>query len=176
MITVSSAESLPRARSSMPRLTRPVSKSVDADSASRPFCMLELQDLPGIEQEGRQVPFEEGTRGAAGWCSGQQRLTVAEYEMSSGSTLGLFVSAWDQVAAEARGPGVRLRAGGRPRCAAGAGQVVALVHSAGHLVGAAPPGFRRPGSFIGPHPVPQHMTWRAGNEFPGSGQLSGSSA
>ena len=38
----------------------------------------ELQDLPGIEQERRQVPFEEDTRGAAGWCSGQQRLTVAE--------------------------------------------------------------------------------------------------
>ena len=38
----------------------------------------ELQDMPGIEQEERQVPFEEGTRGTAGWRGGQQRLTVTE--------------------------------------------------------------------------------------------------
>jgi hypothetical protein len=62
----------------MRRLGRPVSRSVDAVLGEPLVASAELQHVPGVEQEGRQVPFEEGAGGAAGRGRGQQRLAVAE--------------------------------------------------------------------------------------------------
>ena len=92
----------------------------------------ELQYMPGIEQEGRQVPFEECARGAAGRGSGQQRLTVAERDVDR-EHARVVRSGRDQLAAELADQVL----GDAPGVAAGAQPEQGthrLVHSAGHLV------------------------------------------
>ncbi len=92
----------------------------------------ELQYMPGVEQEGRYVPFEECTRCAAGRGSGQQRLTVAERDVDREHPRVVRFGR-DQPAAELAdqvlGDASGVAAGAQPEQG-----TRRLVHSARHLV------------------------------------------
>ena len=92
----------------------------------------ELQYMPGVEQEGRQVPFEKRTRCAAGRGGGQQRLTVAERDVDR-EHARVVRSGRDQPPAELADQVL----GDAPGVAAGAQPEQGprrLVHRARHLV------------------------------------------
>ena len=114
----------------------------------------ELQDMPGVEQEGRQVPVEEGTGGTAEWGRGQQRLTVTERDVDRDHAR-VVRSGRDQLAAELADQVL----GDAPGVAAG----TQPEQGTRRLVHRAPGTWWRgsAGVFVswlirGPHPAPQH--------------------
>ena len=132
MITVSSAESLPRARSSVRRLARPVSKSVDADSASRSCRPLSCRTYRVSSRKGARCRSRRARAALPGGAAASSGSTVAECDVELEHARVVRVGR-DQMAAEL----VDQVLGDAPSVAA----IVQpeqgtrrLVHSAGHLV------------------------------------------
>ena len=157
MMTVSSGASLPRARSSMRRLGRPVSKSVHADSASRSFRPLSCNTCRASSRKGVMCRSRSARAALPGGAVGSSG-SPSPNETSTESTPGSSVSAGTSRPPSSRTRCSAMRRASRPVRSRSRERVASYTAPGTWYCGSA--GVSVSCFIRGPHPVPQRSTAR----------------